>query len=40
MIRYGSSLPDALLNSPASVELTAVPSNSDCLPSTSSASQS
>jgi hypothetical protein len=29
MIRYGSSLPDALMSSPASVELTAVPSNND-----------
>jgi hypothetical protein len=41
MIRYGSSLPEALKsNSPAMVELTAVASQSDCIPSTPSTSQS
>jgi hypothetical protein len=40
MIRYGSSLPDTRKSSPASVELTAVPSNNDCIPSTPGTSQS
>jgi N-acetylglucosaminyldiphosphoundecaprenol N-acetyl-beta-D-mannosaminyltransferase len=37
MVRYGSSLPEALKsNSPAMVELTAVSSQNDCIPSTPS----
>ena len=41
MIRYGSSLPDALKSaSPAVVELAALTSKNDCIPSTPSTSQS
>jgi hypothetical protein len=40
MVRYGSSLPEVLKgNSQAIVELTAVPSTNDCIPSTPRASE-
>jgi UDP-N-acetyl-D-mannosaminuronic acid transferase (WecB/TagA/CpsF family) len=40
MVRYGSSLPEVLKsNSPAMVELTAVSSQNDCIPSTPSTSR-